>query len=224
MPMSTYLATALLDSLFQKSTPALGALASPPDIYVALFTAAPVPGDSGGALTAKEAAYTSYARVAADPADFNEPASGAIDNANELAFPQATGGSALCTYAGLCDSASGGNLLAYGLLAPSALQDFIAETEDAEFVCPGHGFADTAEVRLLKRDADTALPGGFDANTKYFVRDATSDSFNLALTSGGTAITITNDGAGRIGIDGSLSVTNNVTPKIAAGNLTLSLK
>jgi len=224
--MSKVAATAILRALFQKSTPGYGVFASPPDLYIGLFTAAPISSDTGSALTAKEATYTSYARVAADPSDFNEVASdsGLIDNANELAFPQATGGSSLCTYAAICDAASGGNMIAYGLLAPSALQDFIAETEDAEFVCPGHGFADTAEVRMLKRDADTALPGGFDANTKYFVRDSTSDSFKLAATSGGTAITITSDGSGRIGIDGSLNVTNNVTPKIAAGNLVLTLK
>jgi hypothetical protein len=224
MPLSTYAAQALLKALFQKAAPSWGALASPPTVYVGLAITPLAIGDSGAGLTAKEAGYTSYARKATVAGDWSTPASGSINNANELAFPQATGGSALCVQAFLSDSSSGGELIAWGLLAPSAIKAFQYETEDAEFVCPGHGFANGTEVRLIKKDGSAALPTGVDEATKYFVISQTSDSFKLSLTSGGSAVSISSDGEGFVGVDGALQVTNNVTPKIAATNLTLAMK
>lgn len=41
-------------------------------------------------------------------------------------------------------------------------------------------------------------PPGLSAATTYFVRDKTTNTFKLALTSGGTAINITVDGSGTV--------------------------
>lgn len=224
MPLSTYAAQALLNALFGKAGGSFGALGTPPSLRVALFKDAPAPGDTGAAITAKEADYAGYARVATTEADWNAPAAGVIDNDVEFSFPQATGGSAHCKFAGLVTGATDGELVAWGLLSPSGLKDFTYESEDSEFVVPGHGWSNGTEVRLIKKDGDTALPTGVDEATKYFIVNATADSFQLSLTNGGAAVAISSDGAGRVGVDGSLQVTNNVTPKIAAGNLTLSLK
>lgn len=105
-----YLENALLNSLFGKTSD-LGALASAPTIYVALFTAAP--NDAGGGT---EANYTSYARVSTAAGDWNAASAGTVDNANEIAFPQATGGSNTITHFGLYDAATAGNLLAWSAL------------------------------------------------------------------------------------------------------------
>lgn len=113
MSFSNYLENALLNSLFGKTSD-LGALASAPTIYVALFTAAP--NDAGGGT---EANYTSYARVETDAADWDAAASGTVDNANAITFPAATGGSNTVTHFGLYDAATSGNLLAYGALDSS---------------------------------------------------------------------------------------------------------
>lgn len=113
MSFSDYLEDALLNSLFGKTSD-LGALASAPTIYVALFTA--TPNDAGGGT---EANYTSYARASTVAGDWNASASGTVDNANAITFPAATGGSNTITHFGLYDAASSGNLLAYGSLDSS---------------------------------------------------------------------------------------------------------
>lgn len=223
MAIADYSANALLTALLGKAGGAFGTLASPPTLYLGLFITALVKTDATAALAAKEATYAAYARKVTAPTDYSAPSGGSFTTVNDLAWPQATGGSSLCIQAGLCDAASSGNLIAWGLLAPSALKDFQAETEDAEFVVPGHGWSNGTEVRLIQKDASPGLPGGFDANTKYFIVSATDDAFKLSLTSGGAAVTISSDGEGRVGVDGSLNVTNNVTPKIETGNLTLTM-
>ena len=53
------------------------------------------------------------------------------------------------------------------------------------------GFVDGDMVQLLGSD----LPNGWFIDTQYFVRDATSSSLKLALTFGGTAVTISDDGS-----------------------------
>lgn len=50
-----------------------------------------------------------------------------------------------------------------------------------------HGFADTDKVVFVMGTA----PGGLTTGTTYYVRDATTDSFKVAATLGGTAINIT---------------------------------
>lgn len=56
-----------------------------------------------------------------------------------------------------------------------------------------HGLLDTEQVTLQTVNGE-AIPTGLGATTVYFVRDKTTDTFKLALTSGGTAINITTDG------------------------------
>lgn len=124
MSLSDYAENALLNSLFGK-TSALGALGSAPTLYAALFTAAP--NDAGGGT---EADYTSYARVSTSAGDWNAAASGTIDNANAITFPQSTGGSNTVTHVGLFDASSSGNLIAWGAL--SASRD-IASGDTPEF-------------------------------------------------------------------------------------------
>lgn len=50
-----------------------------------------------------------------------------------------------------------------------------------------HGLADTTQVELFI-ESGGVLPGNTAANTTYFIRDAASTTFKLALTSGGSAI------------------------------------
>lgn len=57
----------------------------------------------------------------------------------------------------------------------------------------GHGLANGQAVRLTTTGA---LPGGLALNTTYWIRDATTDTFKLAATSGGAALDITSAGTG----------------------------
>ena len=114
MSFSNYTEAAILNSLFGKTSD-FGALASAPTIHVALFTDAP--DDTGGGT---EADYTSYARVSTAASDWNEASGGgALDNANAISFPEATGGSSTVTHFGLYDAATSGNYLGGGALASS---------------------------------------------------------------------------------------------------------
>jgi hypothetical protein len=89
---------------------------------------------------------------------------------------------------------------------------FTGESTDDVVTCVAHGFSDTDTVVVF----GASLPGGYTAGTVYFVRDATTDTFKLAATSGGTAITISSDGAGivqaitqeTLASQGTLSITD----------------
>jgi hypothetical protein len=58
-----------------------------------------------------------------------------------------------------------------------------------------HGLADGDQVYLGAAGSFPSQPGGTSASTYYFVRDATADTFKLALTNGGAAVNITSNGS-----------------------------
>jgi uncharacterized phiE125 gp8 family phage protein len=60
----------------------------------------------------------------------------------------------------------------------------------------GHPFVDTNLVRLSVSGG--VLPDGFFRATDYYVRDATTDTFKLAASSGGAAISFETNGSGNI--------------------------
>jgi len=110
---SDYLENKILDHVFGKAS-----YTAPTNIYLALCTAAVIDTDDGDSIT--ECDYTNYARKQTSPSDWNSAVSGAIDNASELAFPEAGAGDADDVVAvALLDAASSGNLLAYGTISPT---------------------------------------------------------------------------------------------------------
>jgi hypothetical protein len=106
---SDYWENEILDHLFGKGSYA------PPTIYVGLSTADP--GDDGTGLS--EPSGNGYARVATLAADWNIASGGSLDNANALAFAEATGNWGTVTHFALFDAAAGGNVLAHGALTGS---------------------------------------------------------------------------------------------------------
>lgn len=96
----------ILDHLFGKGS------YTPPTIYVGLSTADPTDDASGLA----EPSGNSYARVATAGADWNVASGGAIANANDVTFPEATGSWGTITHFAIFDAASAGNMLAHGAL------------------------------------------------------------------------------------------------------------
>jgi hypothetical protein len=96
----------ILDHLFGKGS------YTPPTIYVGLSTADPTDDASGLA----EPSGNSYARVATAGADWNVASGGAIANANDITFPEATGSWGTITHFAIFDAASAGNMLAQGAL------------------------------------------------------------------------------------------------------------
>jgi len=96
----------ILDHLFGKGS------YTAPTIYVGLSTADPTDDASGLA----EPSGNSYARVATAGADWNVASGGAIANANDITFPEATGSWGTITHFAIFDAASAGNMLAHGAL------------------------------------------------------------------------------------------------------------
>lgn len=110
----------ILDHLFGKGS------YTPPTIHVGLSTADP--GDDGTGLS--EPSGNGYARVATSAADWNSASGGALDNANAIEFPQATGNWGSITHFALFDASTGGNMLAHGSLTQSKT---IASGDTARF-------------------------------------------------------------------------------------------
>lgn len=97
-----------------------------PTAYVALSTADPLDDNSGIA----EPVGNNYARVATSGATWNAAASGAIDNASDITFPQASGAWGTITHFALFDALSGGNMLGHGTLSASKV---VASSDTPKF-------------------------------------------------------------------------------------------
>lgn len=117
---SDYWENEILDHLFGNGS------YTPPTIYLALSTADP--GDDGTGLS--EPSGNGYARAVTAASDWNAASGGALDNANVIEFPEATGAWGTITHFALLDAASGGNLLAHGALSQSKT---IASGDTARF-------------------------------------------------------------------------------------------
>ena len=63
----------------------------------------------------------------------------------------------------------------------------------------GRSYADNMQVRLFS--VGGSVPTGLTADTAYYIRDTSGSTFKLALTAGGTAISISTDGTGTVYID-----------------------
>lgn len=108
--LSNFLELELLDHVMMK-----GVYTPPSNIYVALSTADPTDDASGLA----EPSGGSYARKSTSAGDWNVAAAGALDNANEISFVEATGDWGVITHVALFDALSGGNMLWHGALTAS---------------------------------------------------------------------------------------------------------
>ncbi len=106
---SDYWENEMLDHIFGKGS------YTPPTIYVALSTADPT--DAGSGLS--EPSGNGYARKQTSASNWDAASGGALDNANDIAFNEATGSWGTITHFALMDAASGGNMLAHGALSES---------------------------------------------------------------------------------------------------------
>ena len=83
---------------------------------------------------------------------------------------------------------------------------FTAAASTDIFTSTSHGLTDGHTVHLII-DGVNDLPSGFDDEIQYYIINSTTDTFQLALISGGTAVSVTDDGQGRVGVDYKVTVT-----------------
>ncbi len=74
--------------------------------------------------------------------------------------------------------------------------DFTADGSTNVFTSTAHPYVDTDQVMIRNVDGPPNIPDGVDVDTAYFVRDKTTNTFKLSLTSGGSAIDLGSDGDG----------------------------
>lgn len=103
----------LLEHIVGKVTYAL------PTVYIGLSDADPL--DTAAGLN--EPSGNGYTRVTTDGATWNNAtaAGGAIDNASDITFPEASGTWGTITHFALFDAGTGGNMMAHGSISPSKL-------------------------------------------------------------------------------------------------------
>ena len=107
---ANYWENEILDHLFMK-----GAYTALANIWVGLSTAVPLDDASGLA----EPVGDNYSRVSTAGADWDTASGGALDNANAVTFPEASGNWGTITHFALFDASTAGNMLAHGSLAVS---------------------------------------------------------------------------------------------------------
>jgi hypothetical protein len=113
MSFSNYLELELLDHLMGKGS------YTPPTVYIALSTADP--GEAGAGMA--EPSGNGYQRKQTAAGDWNVASSGQTTNANELAFPEATGSWGTITHFAFFDASTSGNFLGSGALTTPRVVD-----------------------------------------------------------------------------------------------------
>ncbi|MBA3405297.1 MAG: hypothetical protein H0U13_11550 [Gemmatimonadaceae bacterium] len=116
-------------------------------------------------------------------------ASGIRDNAGAIAVPIAAGTTVMV--GALYSALTAGNLEGWFQIGSTLRGVGTVVTIAGDAISSnGHGLANTNRV-FVTTVAGEALPAGLSATTLYFVVGATTDTFQLSLTSGGAAVDIT---------------------------------
>jgi hypothetical protein len=94
-----------------------------------------------------------------------------------------------------------------------AEKEFSVDISTDVVTCYAHGYANTNTIAFY---GDTT-PGGLSEGTVYYVRDATTDTFKVAATSGGVAIDLT-------AVPGAACVVSKIIEEVfsAQGTLTVT--
>ena len=117
--------------------------------------------------------------LAGTPYTFNVPASSTV------------------AWIGFWDASSSGNFSGMLPNGGATAYAFAAPSSTGVLLAPGSSYTANQQVVVFPTGGAT-LPTGLTAGTVYYVKAPAADSFSLSATSGGTAITLTADGAGII--------------------------
>lgn len=172
--------------------------------YVGLLT-----GLGSDSAAGTEVAGGGYARAAVS---FASAASGSkVSNAyhNFMSMPAVT-----VQGWGIYSAATSGNRKWYGLFKP---RTGVASASGNTVTSVAHGLSDGARVVFQNGYA----PAGATASTNYFVVGSTTDTFQIATTSGGSAIDLTADG--NVVFGDVLTINAGEVLSIPVGSLVLSL-
>lgn len=172
-----------------------------------------LPGETG----ANEVVGGSYAR---QPVTFGAASGGVATNSAQEEFTDMP--AVTITHAGLWDAVTAGNFEAAIPLGPANRGFATAQATGDVFTSPGHGLANDDRVQL-RASVDGNIPTGANETTLYHVVGVTADTFQISLTQGGAAVTLTSDGD-VIFIQVTPRIVNGGdTVRFAAGQVSLQL-
>lgn len=152
-------------------------------VFASLHSA--FPGDTGASEIA--GGTPPYARK---PITWNVASGGAKANASNPSFdvPAAT----TIAWLGLWSLITAGTFYGAFPLGSGAAQPVESDAPTDTLTAENHGLVNGTRVVILHTGA-FAIPGGLTEGSIYFVISASTDTFQLSLTSGGSAINITTD-------------------------------
>jgi hypothetical protein len=214
---TTWLADDVLGAYFDAGTPS-----DPANCYAGLLETV----TAGEAGTVGETAYTGYARVQLD-GKFAAIAAGlggrSITTNAAVTFGQKSdAGTDTMIALGIYDSLTGGNLMAIVYLDGGDPVPFTALNAGDVFTAVGHPFVDDDRCRL--EDIGGALiPTGVTVDATYWIITTSGETFQLSLTQGGGAITLSADGGGMVMPLTPKDVTQDDTPEFASGAIEIGL-
>lgn|SRR5574341_1018189 len=190
------------------------------NLYVALHTADP---GEAGAQNASEITYTGYARVAVARSGAGwTVSSNSVSNAAAVTFGQRSDvGTSVATHFSVGAESSGATLILYkNALGASVQGPFTAATDD-NITIPGHTLVVDDRVAFYPAFG-SSLPTGITEGTLYWVKTSAANVITISTTQGGSTLDVTAVGDGVAFKAMTLSVTQNVTPEFAIGQLVIT--
>lgn len=188
-------------------------------LYVSIHTGDP--GEAGDQTT-NEISYTGYARVAVARSGAGWTVSGnQVSNAAPVTFGQMTGGAGgtATHFAVGIASSSTGKVLYKGPLGTSIQGPFTGAVSDT-ITIPGHTLVVDDRVAFYPAFG-SSLPTGITEGTLYWVKTSATDTITISTTQGGATLDITGVGDGMCVKATTLTVSVNITPEFAVGQLVI---
>lgn len=142
---------------------------------------------------ANELSGGSYARIAVT---WSSASSGTL-NMSGTPYTFNVPSSTTVAFVGYWDASSSGNFSGMTPLGGASAYAFTAPSSTSTFLAPGSSYSANQTVVVFANGGAT-LPGGLTAGTIYYVISPSGDTFQLSTTSGGSAVSISADGAGVI--------------------------
>jgi hypothetical protein len=195
---------------------------SPGFWYVDLYSVSP--GNAGGGT---KVAYTGYTQVTLNRStgDFTL-VSNSVKNVPAISFGKRTdsGAAQSARFWGISRSTTGAADFwgAVGLEKPRVFLVTTASLASNRLVSAAHGFLDDDEIVCLTVEQAGAYPTTPPVQeTVYYVRNKTTDDFQIGSMPGGSALTLGGVGSGRVQKILSKSVTLNDTPSVNANEMVI---
>jgi hypothetical protein len=142
---------------------------------------------------ANEVTGGSYGRVAITWSS----ASGGTLNLASTPYTFNVPSSTTVEYLGFWTASSGGTFLGMTPLGGASAYAWSAPSSTNTLLAPGSSYSANQTVVVFANGGAT-LPSGLTAGTIYYVISPSGDSFQLSATSGGSAVSLSSDGAGII--------------------------